>query len=78
MVVSESRGWFGLALIAGIGWLIYQLAPVITPFVISAGLAYLGDPLVDRLERLKIFKWHMSRTFAVLIVFLNVIGVINL
>ena len=68
--MNESRGWFVLALIAGIGWLFYLLAPVITPFVISAGLAYLGDPLVDRLERLKFFKWHMSRTFAVLIVFL--------
>ena len=68
--MNESRGWFGLALIVGIGWLFYLLEPVITPFVISAGLAYLGDPLVDRLERLKFFKWHVNRTVAVLIVFL--------
>lgn len=68
--MSESRNWFILALIAGAGWLLYHLAPVITPFVISAGLAFLGDPLVDRLERMKFFKWHLSRTVAVLIVFL--------
>lgn len=50
-------------------WLIYLLAPVITPFAISAALAYLGDPLVDRLERLSIRKWHVGRTLAVSIVF---------
>ena len=49
--MNESRNWFILALIVGSGWLLYHLAPVITPFVISAGLAFLGDPLVDRLER---------------------------
>jgi hypothetical protein len=31
--MDESRHWFILALIAGTGWLVYQLAPVITPFV---------------------------------------------
>ena len=67
--MNESRNWFILALIAGSGWLLYHLAPVITPFVISAGLAFLGDPLVDRLERLKFLKWHINRTFAVILVF---------
>jgi predicted PurR-regulated permease PerM len=41
----------------------------LTPFVISAGLAFLGDPLVDRLERLKFFRWHINRTVAVILVF---------
>jgi len=68
--MTDSRGWFVLALIAASGWLLYLLAPVITPFVLSAGLAFLGDPLVDRLERLKFFKWHCSRTLAVVIVFI--------
>jgi predicted PurR-regulated permease PerM len=68
--MSESRNWFILALVISTGWFFYLLAPVITPFVISAGLAFLGDPLVDRLERLKFLKWHVSRTFAVILVFL--------
>jgi predicted PurR-regulated permease PerM len=68
--MNESRNWFILALIMSAGWLFYLLAPVITPFVLSAGLAFLGDPLVDRLERLKFFKWRISRTFAVILVFL--------
>jgi predicted PurR-regulated permease PerM len=32
-------------------WLLWLLAPVLTPFVIAAMLGWLGDPLVDRLER---------------------------
>ncbi|MBT8053047.1 MAG: AI-2E family transporter [Xanthomonadales bacterium] len=67
--MNDSRNWFVLALIVGIGWLLYLLAPVITPFVLSAGLAFLGDPLVDRLQRIKFIKWRCNRTVAVLIVF---------
>lgn len=47
------------------GWLIYLLAPVLTPFVAAALLAYIGDPLADRLQKLK-----MPRTLAVVCVFL--------
>lgn len=50
-------------------WLLYRLAPVITPFAMAAALAYLGDPLVDRLERLRIIRWPVSRTAAVSVVF---------
>ena len=47
------------------GWLLYLLAPVLTPFVAAALLAYVGDPLADRLEKLK-----LPRTLAVAAVFL--------
>lgn len=46
------------------GWLLYLLAPVLTPFLVAAALAYLGDPIVDRLEAIKI-----TRSLAVVIVF---------
>jgi predicted PurR-regulated permease PerM len=41
--------WAALGL--GALWLLWLLAPVLTPFVIAAMLGWLGDPLVDRLER---------------------------
>ncbi|MFC5569696.1 AI-2E family transporter [Lysobacter yangpyeongensis] len=41
--------WTALAL--GALWLLWLLAPVLTPFVLAAMLGWLGDPLVDRLER---------------------------
>ena len=66
----ESRGWLWLAVLAGGGWLVYLLAPVITPFAISAVLAYLGDPLVDRWEKARIWRWEMGRTLAVSLVFI--------
>lgn len=71
--VSDRMNWFLLAIIAGV--LIYLLAPVLTPFVTAAILAYLGDPLVDRLE-----KYKLPRTLAVAIVFivLTLIAILGL
>ncbi len=34
-----------------IGWVVWLLAPILTPFVLALLLAWLGDPLVDRIER---------------------------
>ena len=63
MQASENRtNW--LIAIALAGWLLYMLAPVLTPFVAAALLAYIGDPLADRLQRLK-----FPRTIAVVSVF---------
>lgn len=47
------------------GVLLYLLAPVLTPFIAAGLLAYIGDPLADRLQRLK-----LPRTLAVVVVFL--------
>ena len=47
-----------------VGWLVWLLAPVLTPFVVAALLAWLGDPLVDRLE-----ARGRSRNAAVALVF---------
>ncbi len=48
----------------GVGWFLKLLAPVLTPFLVAAFLAYLGDPLADRLEAKK-----CSRTVSVIAVF---------
>ena len=63
--LTESRKWMALALLLLTGWLVYMLAPVLTPFVMGAVLAYLGDPLVDRMEAKK-----LPRTLGVVIVFI--------
>ncbi|TKS53443.1 AI-2E family transporter [Luteimonas yindakuii] len=46
-------------------WLIGALGPILTPFVLAALLGWLGDPLVDRIERT-----GRSRGAAVALVFL--------
>ena len=62
--MTDAQKWLLFAGITFGGWLIYLLAPVITPFLAAAILAYLGDPITDRLE-----KWKLSRTISVVIVF---------
>lgn len=51
-----------------VGWLVWLLGPVLTPFLFSALLAYMADPIVVRLER-----WNIRRVTAVSLVFLLVI-----
>ena len=65
MSLTNSDRWMILALAVVSGWLIYLLAPILTPFATAALLAYLGDPVTDRLE-----KWGLSRALAVSLVFL--------
>lgn len=47
-----------------VGWLFYLLSPVLMPFFIAALFAYLGDPIVDRLE-----TRQLSRSLSVSIVY---------
>ena len=52
------------ALAVAVCWLLWLLAPILTPFVLAALLAWLGDPLVDKLQRA-----GRSRNVAVALVF---------
>jgi predicted PurR-regulated permease PerM len=52
------------AVILGVLWVVALLAPILTPFVLALLLGWLGDPLVDRLERA-----GRSRNMAVTLVF---------
>lgn len=63
--MTTSTKWFWLSFAVVTGFLCYLLAPVLTPFVTAAILAYIADPLVDRLETYK-----LSRTLSVSIVFI--------
>ena len=60
----DSHRWIWMAAALVLGGLIYLLAPILSPFLIGILLAYMGDPLVDRLERHK-----LSRTWGVVVVF---------
>ena len=68
----ETKFWI-IAGILGVCILLYLLGPILTPFFISALLAWLGDPLADRLEARKFPRW-----LAVLVVFIGTFGVLGL
>ena len=72
-MLNDSQKWMLLASVILLSVLVYLLAPVLTPFIAAALLAYLGDPLVDRLETYK-----LSRTLSVSIVFSIIFLVITL
>jgi predicted PurR-regulated permease PerM len=71
MTQDSSRRWQLLAIVLVIGWLVWLLAPVLMPFAVAGMLAYLGDPLADRLERL-----GLNRTLAVSIVFVLLLALL--
>ncbi|MDC0686480.1 AI-2E family transporter [Mitsuaria sp. RG] len=54
--------WLGAAFVVAV--LLYFLHNILSPFLVGILLAYLADPLVDRLERL-----GLSRTWGVVVVF---------
>ncbi|CAE6940862.1 MULTISPECIES: AI-2E family transporter [Pseudomonas] len=62
--MTDSTRWLWMAGLFLLGWLLYLLHPILSPFLIGILLAYLGDPLVDRLERQR-----LSRTGGVVVVF---------
>ena len=70
--VNDSQKWLILSAILLTGFLLYLLAPILTPFFAAALLAYLGDPLADRLEK------KVPRSVAVTIVFSVIFTVLTI
>lgn len=66
------REWWLLAVAAGLVWLLFQLESMLMPFFAGMIVAYLGDPLADRLQRL-----GMSRPLAVSMVFLVLVLILT-
>lgn len=69
-MLNDSQKWLLLAVTLTLGFLLYLLAPVLTPFLAAALLAYLGDPLVDRME-----AKGLPRTAAVVVMFVLLLSV---
>lgn len=63
--MTENRTLVNLSLLLVAGWLLYLLSPILMPFLAGALLAYVLNPVVDRLVR-----WRLPRVPAVILVFL--------
>ncbi|HEK1692839.1 TPA: AI-2E family transporter [Pseudomonas putida] len=62
--MTDMRRWIWLGAALLIALLLYGLHNILSPFLVGILLAYLADPLVDRLERM-----GLSRTWGVVVVF---------
>lgn len=62
--MSDTNKWLFIGSTLLGFWLLYLLSPILSPFIIAATLAYIGDPFVDKLE-----SWKMTRTMAVACLF---------
>ena len=69
--MTDSQRWFIYVSVLSLGVLIYLLSPVFAPFLISGVLAYLADPVIDRLEH-----WKFSRLWAAVVVFAIMFSII--
>jgi predicted PurR-regulated permease PerM len=75
--MTDSQKWLVFIFLAVMGGLIYILAPILMPFVFAAILAYLGDPLADRLEILRVKNFQLGRTGSVVVVFTVMLLIIS-
>jgi len=69
--MTQSQLWLTLVVGLLVAGLLYALQPILTPFFVGMGLAYLADPFADRLEAR---GW--SRTVSAALVFLVLIVVV--
>jgi len=68
------RKWIPWAVAIGLGLFIYATRGILLPFLAGLAIAYLLDPLADRLEGLKVPRWLAAGTILTLF-FLALIGI---
>ncbi len=62
--MSDLQKWLIFGSTVFLAWLLYLLSPILMPFIVGALLAYLGEPIVLRLE-----KTGLSRLLSICVVF---------
>jgi predicted PurR-regulated permease PerM len=63
--VNNTRLFLALIVVIALGFLLYELAPILTPFLLSVLLAYIGNPTVRRLQ-----IWRVPRPLTIVVMFL--------
>lgn len=72
MTINQQWWWWGTALVLLV-LVLWLLADAVFPFLLGAAIAYLTDPLADRLQRL-----GLSRLLATIVITLGLIGILVL
>ena len=72
-VIVFSRGVYVALGIAALGYVLYLLRDVLTPIFLAFTIAYILDPVVDRLE-----SWKLPRPLGIAVVLLAFLGAVTL
>src|SRR5690625_3388397 len=72
MTINQQMWWWGIALVL-LAVLLWLLADALLPFVLGAAIAYLADPLADRLE-----SWGLNRLMATTVITIGALGIFAL
>ncbi len=70
-VLARQQTWVWFSIAVAAAGLVYLLSPILAPFLFAGILAYILDPLVEKLT-----GRHLRRSFAVVLVLLLVLGLI--
>ena len=62
-ILTNGQLWAWVAIAFAVGFLVWLLTPILAPFLTGAILAYMFDPIVERMTRRRV-----PRTLAVLVV----------
>lgn len=65
--------WYGVIAIVIFGVVVHALQPILMPFLVSALLAYMANPIVDKLTR-----YQLSRTFSAVLIFVALTLIMSL
>ncbi len=77
--MTDRQSLLGLVLLLLVVGLIYSLQAILAPFLVGALLAYLGDPIADRLEARGIGRsWAVSLVFLLLTLVLTVVLLLSI
>jgi predicted PurR-regulated permease PerM len=71
--VVFTRGVYTAVWIAAVGYILYWLRAILTPVFLAFAMAYLLDPVVDRLER-----WRIPRALGVAVVMVVILSAVTL
>ena len=74
-MTSERQTRFWIVVFAAFFALLWLLSDILFPFIAGIGLAYLLDPIVDKLEEWKWPRWVASAALTLLAVVTVVAGV---
>jgi predicted PurR-regulated permease PerM len=65
-MTSERQTWFWVSIFAAFVGVVWLLSDVLFPFVAGIGLAYLFDPIADKLEKWKWPRWVAAAALTLL------------